>query len=99
MKKLLSIIVISIIACTALSATERLFSFSAGLSSGVPIYGSNSAVSTSRMFLGINGTVNINPIKQISFYFVCFLISGQYFYVRTRSEKTYLTTSLKSKIR
>ena len=76
MKKLLSIIVISIITCTALSATERLFSFSAGLSSGVPIYGSNSAVSTgseidkgNRMILGINGTVNINPIKQISFYF------------------------------
>ena len=75
MKKFLSILIISLIACTTLSATERLFSFSAGLSSGVPFYGSNSAISTgseiekgNRVILGSVFSINVNPIKQASFY-------------------------------
>lgn len=75
MKKILSLVFIILISSSILSAKERLFSFSAGLSSGVPIYGSGSILSTgseisgaNRIILGINASVNINPIKQISFY-------------------------------
>ncbi len=75
MKKFLSILIISLIACSALSATERLFSFSAGLTSGVPIYGTNSVASTgseiekgNRVILGSLLSVNLNLIKQVSFY-------------------------------
>ena len=75
MRKFLSILIISLIACSALSAAESLFSFSAGLSSGVPFYGSNSAISTgseiekgNRVILGSVFSINVNPIKQASFY-------------------------------
>ena len=46
MKKYLSFIFIIFFACTTLSATENLFSLSAGISSGVPIYGKNSIAAT-----------------------------------------------------
>ena len=75
MKKIVVLLISAALFCTALSAKERLFSFSAGLSSGVPVYGSNSVVSTgseiskgNRIILGVNTAVNVNPIKQISFY-------------------------------
>ena len=75
MKKISVLLFSALLFCSALSAKERLFSFSAGLSSGVPIYGTNSVVSTgseiskgNRIILGVNTAVNINPIKQISFY-------------------------------
>jgi len=75
MKKYLLFIFILLFACTALSAKDRLVSFSAGLSSGVPIYSSGSVASTgteisgaNRIILGLNTYVNINPIKQVSFY-------------------------------
>ena len=75
MKKIVVLLISASLFCTALSAKERLFSFSAGLSSGVPVYGSNSVVSTgseiskgNRIILGVNAAVNVNPIKQISFY-------------------------------
>ena len=75
MKKFLSILIISLIACSALAATERLFSFSAGLSSGVPFYGADSVVSTgseiekgNRVIIGTLASINVNPIKQVSFY-------------------------------
>ena len=45
MKKTIILIVTALLLCTSLSAKENLFSFSAGLTSGVPIYGSNSVVS------------------------------------------------------
>ena len=62
MRKFLSILIISLIACSALSAAENLFSFSAGLSSGVPFYGSNSAISTG------SEIEKVNPIKHASLY-------------------------------
>lgn len=75
MKKIFVLILISLITFTALSANERLFSFSAGLTSGVPIYGTNSVVSTgseiekgNRVILGTMVTANLNIIKQASFY-------------------------------
>ena len=75
MKKHLSFIFIILFACSTLSAKERLISFSAGLSSGVPIYGANSVVSTgseiakgNRIILGTNVSANLNPISQVSFY-------------------------------
>jgi hypothetical protein len=75
MKKTAALLITALFACSLLSAKERLFSFSAGLSSGVPIYGSGSIASTgseiagaNRIIFGVNASVNINPIKQISFY-------------------------------
>ncbi len=75
MKKIFALIITTALACTALSAKEKLFSISAGLSSGVPIYGSNSVISTgseiekgNRVILGSLLSLNLNPIKQVSFY-------------------------------
>ena len=75
MKKYLSFAFIILIASSSLSAAERLFSFSAGLSSGVPVYGANSVVSTgseiqkgNRVILGTIASINVNPINQVSFY-------------------------------
>jgi hypothetical protein len=75
MKKITAFLIISLVACSLLSAKDRLFTFSAGLSSGVPIYGHNSIVSTgseiekaNRIIFGVNGAINLNLIKQITFY-------------------------------
>ena len=75
MKKQLIFINLMLLSFATLNAKEKLFSFSAGLSSGVPIYGANSVVSTgseidkgNRIILGINTSANINPINQVSFY-------------------------------
>ena len=75
MKKYISFIFITLFTFTTLSAKENLFSFSAGLTSGVPIYGSNSVVSTgseidkgNRVIIGSLVSVNLNVLKQISFY-------------------------------
>ena len=75
MKKIFSLIIISIILISSLTAKENLFSFSAGLSSGVPFYGTNSVVSTgteiekgNRVILGSILSLNLNVIKQVSFY-------------------------------
>ena len=46
MKKLAALIFTTLIVLTSLSAKENLFSVSAGLTSGVPIYGTNSVAST-----------------------------------------------------
>lgn len=75
MKKYLSFLFIILFTSVSLSAKERLFSFSAGLSSGLPIYGANSVISTgseiakgNRIILGSNISASINPVKQVSFY-------------------------------
>lgn len=75
MKKITIIFIALIFACTALSAKENLFSGSAGLSSGLPVYGRNSVVSTgseidkgNRVILGSTVALNLNILKQISFY-------------------------------
>ena len=75
MKKTAALLFSAVLTCSALFANERLFSFSAGLSSGMPVYGSNSVVSTgseidkgNRIILGSTVSVNLNLIKQVSFY-------------------------------
>ena len=75
MKKIVVLLISAALFCTALSAKENLFSISLGLSSGVPIYGTNSVVSTgseiakgNRIILGANAAVNLNLIKQVTFY-------------------------------
>lgn len=75
MKKLAVFILAATLACSALSAKEGLFSGSAGLSSGLPVYGSNSVVSTgseidkgNRVILGSTVALNLNVLKQITFY-------------------------------
>ena len=75
MKKLAVFILAATLACSALSAKEGLFSGSAGLSSGLPVYGSNSVISTgseidkgNRVILGSTVALNLNVLKQITFY-------------------------------
>lgn len=75
MKRILSILIISFVFITSMCATERLFSVSAGLSSGVPVYGTDSVVSTgseieqgNRVILGTTLALNLNILKPISFY-------------------------------
>ena len=75
MKKFAALIFTAAISCNCFFAKEKLISFSAGLSSGVPIYGANSVISTgseiskgNRIILGANAAVNLNPINQVTFY-------------------------------
>ncbi len=75
MKKILALIIVSLLTFTCLSAKERLFSFSAGLSSGAPIYGTDSIISTgneiekpNRVIIGSMLSLNLNIIKQVTFY-------------------------------
>ena len=75
MKKYLSFVFFIFITFSGLFAAENLFSFSAGLTSGVPVYGTNSVASTgseiekgNRVIIGSLVTVNLNIIKQASFY-------------------------------
>lgn len=75
MKKAKALFFTTILFCTTLFAEERLFSFSAGLSSGVPFYGSNSVASTgseieqgNRVIIGTTLALNLNILKPISFY-------------------------------
>ena len=75
MKKFAIIFFLIFTFCFTLSAKEDFFSFSAGLSSGVPVYGRNSVVSTgneiekgNRVILGSTIAANLNVLKQISFY-------------------------------
>ena len=75
MKRNISSVIIILLFFTSLSASERLFSVSAGLTSGVPIYGTNSVASTgseiekgNRVILGSLLSLNLNPLKQVTFY-------------------------------
>ena len=75
MKRNISSVIIILLFFTSLSASERLFSVSAGLTSGVPIYGTNSVASTGseiekgkRVILGSLLSLNLNPLKQVTFY-------------------------------
>ena len=75
MKKILAVLLTAFITCSALSAKENLFSFSAGLASGVPVYGANSVVATgsgisngNRVILGSVFAVNFNVLTQVSFF-------------------------------
>ena len=75
MKKKIIAVLIAATVYTSLFAKENLFSGSAGLSSGVPVYGSNSVISTgdelpkaNRVILGSILALNLNIIQQTSFY-------------------------------
>ena len=75
MKKKLSFCFLILITLSALSAKEKLFSISAGLSSGFPVYGTNSVISTgseiekgNRVILGSTVSFNLNILKQVGFY-------------------------------
>ena len=75
MKRIIAFTLTALLICTTLCAEENLFSFSAGLSSGFPVYGKESVASTgteiekgNRVILGIMGAVNLNPLPQVSFF-------------------------------
>lgn len=75
MKKLLCCLFVSISLFSISFAKESLFSFSAGLSSGIPFYGSESVpeniaiINTDhRVIIGSLFNMNVNVIKQVSFF-------------------------------
>ena len=75
MKKIFALIITSLVTCSALCAEERLISISAGLSSGLPVYGTDSVAATgseidkgNRVILGSMVAVNLNILKQTTFY-------------------------------
>ena len=75
MKKYITFAFITFLIFSGLCAKENLFSVSAGLSSGVPIYGTNSVASTgseiskgNRVILGSTVALNLNLLKQAGFY-------------------------------
>lgn len=75
MKKLLCSLLVTVSILGFTFAKENLISFSAGLSSGFPIYGNNSVPETitkintdHRVIIGSLATVNVNVIKQITFF-------------------------------
>jgi hypothetical protein len=105
MKKIITLISTVILACSFLSANERLFSFTAGLSSGVPIYGANSVVSTgseisqgNRIILGTNIAANVNPFEQVTFYLGNDTIWDYTWNASEKSSKVHLSIPLGIKI-
>ena len=75
MKKITALLITVIITCASLCAKDRLFSFSAGLSSGLPIYGADSVISTgseipngNRIIVGSTIAVNLDVIKNVRFF-------------------------------
>lgn len=75
MKKLLCSLVLLFSVLTGLIAKEGLISFNAGLSSGIPFYGSDALPEAAekidtqyRVIIGTFANININVIKQVSFF-------------------------------
>lgn len=75
MKKLFITFILSLFSVFSVFADEDLFSFSAGLSTGVPIYGTssinkkiNQLDDKHRFIIGSMATININPVKQATFF-------------------------------
>lgn len=75
MKKLLCSLVLLSSLFVGLIAEESLISFNAGLSSGIPFYGEDSLPEKSkdidtdyRVIIGTFANLNINVIKQVSFF-------------------------------
>ena len=75
MKKIPALLLTALLLGSSIFAKEGLLSFSAGLSSGLPVYGANSVLSTgteipngNRMIIGGLASVNLNILSQISFY-------------------------------
>lgn len=60
---------------TNVFAEERLFTFSAGISTGIPVYGSDQVSDMKRNFdhdarviIGTLATINLNPMEQFTFF-------------------------------
>ena len=75
MKKIPALLLAVLLFSSSLFAKEGLLSFSAGISSGLPVYGENSVISTgteipngNRMIIGGLASINLNVLPQISFY-------------------------------
>ena len=75
MKKVTTVIFFLFLLISGLSAKESLISFSAGISSGFPIYGPNSILTTgnelanrNQVIVGTTTSINLNLIKQVSFF-------------------------------
>ena len=105
MKKYLSFIFILLLACSSLFAEERLFSVSAGLSSGVPFYGENSVISTgseiekgNRVILGTMVALNVNPIPMVSFYLGNDVLWDVTWNAAEKSSKTHISFPLGIKV-
>lgn len=71
MKKILSTLILFLILIASLSGKENPISFSAGLSTGIPVYGSastdsiNKSIETpGRFIIGTYGNINFNIIEQ-----------------------------------
>lgn len=75
MKKIISVIFTIFLLSFSVFSEEDLFSFSAGISSGIPIYGKKPFSEQTyqiedkhRIILGTMFHINLNPYKQISFF-------------------------------
>ena len=75
MKKIPALLLTALLLGSSIFAKEGLLSFSAGISSGLPVYGANSVISTgteipngNRMIIGGLASANLNILSQISFY-------------------------------
>ena len=75
MKKIPALLLTALLLGSSIFAKEGLLSFSAGISSGLPVYGANSVLSTgteipngNRMIIGGLASANLNILSQISFY-------------------------------
>lgn len=75
MKKIFSVLFTILLLTSAAFSEEDLFSFSAGISSGIPVYGSKPFTESTysindkhRIILGTLFHINLNPLKQISFF-------------------------------
>ncbi len=75
MKKKLLVLFITFFIAMSLSAEEELFSLSAGISSGIPLYGAGSSTrydkalpGNTRAIFGTVVSVNLNLIKQITLF-------------------------------
>lgn len=76
MKKIISAFIIFVVLSFCLPAAENVVSFSAGLSTGIPFYGSdevnnlnNSIDNKGRVIVGAYTTINFNIIEQASLFF------------------------------
>ncbi|MBP5519231.1 MAG: hypothetical protein J6X84_01450 [Treponema sp.] len=105
MKKLLILISTALMAILPLCAEESLFSFSAGISSGFPIYGKDSTISTgseisngNRVIIGTTAAINLNPIKHVSFYLGNDLLWDTTWNASEKSQKLHVSFPLGIKI-
>ena len=82
MKKIISVLILSIVFITGLTGKENPVSFSAGLSTGIPFYGSKetdrinkSLENPGRFIIGAYGNINFNIIEQGTLFLGADLLS------------------------